>query len=106
MNKTHQDSTTPDLSRRSLLQSAAGAGLTVTAAATLGVAATAATHVNAASAASAASATPDNAAASADKSLVVHVRDIKTGDIEVFSGTNQTRVRDRALAARIAKAIS
>jgi predicted nicotinamide N-methyase len=103
VNKTHQDSTTPDLSRRSLLQSAAGAGLAVTAAATLGVAATAATHVNAPSAASA---TPDNAAASADKSLVVHVRDIKTGDIEVFSGTNQTRVRDRALAARIAKAIS
>jgi hypothetical protein len=38
--------------------------------------------------------------------LVVHVRDIKTGDIEVFSGTSQTRVRDRALAARIAQAIS
>ena len=38
--------------------------------------------------------------------MVVHVRDIKTGDIEVFSGTTQTRVRDRALAARIAKAIS
>jgi predicted nicotinamide N-methyase len=101
VNKTHQDSTTPDLSRRSLLQSAAGAGLAVTAAATLGVAANAATHTNAANAASA---TPDNAAA--DRSLVVHVRDIKTGDIEVFSGTNQTRVRDRALAARIAKAIS
>jgi hypothetical protein len=36
----------------------------------------------------------------------VHVRDIKSGDIEVFSGTTQTRVRDRALAARIAQAIS
>jgi nitrous oxide reductase len=100
VNKPHQDSTPPELSRRSLLQSAAGAGLAVTAVTALGAAvgtgigtgtvadATAGSHVTAAG------------------SLVVHVRDIKTGDIEVFSGTSQARVRDRALAARIAQAIS
>jgi hypothetical protein len=36
---------------------------------------------------------------------VVHVRDAKSGDIEVFSGTSQTQLRDKDLAARIARAI-
>ena len=36
---------------------------------------------------------------------MVHVRDAKSGDIEVFSGTNQTSLRDKDLAARIARAI-
>ena len=36
--------------------------------------------------------------------IVVHVRDAKSGDIEVFSGTSQTRLRDTDLAARIARA--
>jgi hypothetical protein len=90
------------MSRRSVLQSAAGAGLAVTAVTALGVAATAATTAtaNAATAPSAGSGT------AANSPLVVHVRDLKTGDIEVFSGTTQTRVRDRALAARIAQAIN
>jgi hypothetical protein len=37
--------------------------------------------------------------------IIVHVRDAKAGDIEVFSGTSQTRLRDKDLAARIARAI-
>jgi hypothetical protein len=37
--------------------------------------------------------------------IVVHVRNAKSGDIEVFSGTSQTRLRDKDLAARIARAI-
>jgi len=86
-----------------MLQGAAGAGLAVTAVTAFGVAgATAASATTAA-----ASGTAQPAADSADNTaLVVHVRDLKTGDIEVFSGTKQTRVRDRALAARIASAIS
>jgi len=36
---------------------------------------------------------------------VVHVRDAESGDIEVFSGTSQTRLRDTDLAARITRAI-
>jgi hypothetical protein len=38
-------------------------------------------------------------------SIVVHVRDARSGDIEVFAGTSQTRLRDKDLAARIARAI-
>jgi hypothetical protein len=38
--------------------------------------------------------------------IVVHVRDAKSGDIEVFHGTSQTRLRDQDLAARIARAIA
>jgi hypothetical protein len=37
--------------------------------------------------------------------IVVHVRNAKSGDIEVFSGTSQTRLRDKDLATRIARAI-
>jgi hypothetical protein len=40
-----------------------------------------------------------------DGPIVVHVRDARSGDIEVFAGTSQTRVRDKDLAARIARAI-
>jgi hypothetical protein len=39
-------------------------------------------------------------------SVVVHVRNAKSGDIEVFSGTSQTRLRDKDLAARIVRAIA
>jgi uncharacterized membrane protein YbhN (UPF0104 family) len=104
VNKTHQDDTSPDLSRRSLLQSAAGAGLAATAVTALGVAATSVTAASASAATPAGTSTGTSTAATAP--LVVHVRDVKSGDIEVFSGTSQTRVRDRALAARIAQAIS
>jgi hypothetical protein len=109
VNKPHQDTTTPALSRRSLLQSAAGAGLAVTAVAALGTAAStaaASTAENSTAATSTAASTENSTATSATAPLVVHVRDLKTGDIEVFSGTSQTRVRDRALANRIAQAIS
>lgn len=78
-----------------MLQNAAAAGIAVTAASALGA-------IAASSSAHASTGTHADAAGP----LVVHVRDIKTGDIEVFSGTSQTRVRDRALAARIAKAVS
>ena len=37
--------------------------------------------------------------------IMVHVRDAEAGDIEVFSGLSQTRVRDKDLATRIARAI-
>jgi hypothetical protein len=40
-----------------------------------------------------------------DGPIVVHVKDAKSGDIEVFSGTSQTQLRDKHLAALIARAI-
>jgi hypothetical protein len=37
--------------------------------------------------------------------IMVHVRDARSGDIEVFAGTSQTRLRDKDLATRIARAV-
>jgi hypothetical protein len=39
----------------------------------------------------------------ADEPVVVHVRDVRSGDIELFAGTSQVRLRDAALATRIAR---
>ena len=36
--------------------------------------------------------------------VVVHVRDARTGEMDIFAGTSQTRLRDPALAARLARA--
>jgi hypothetical protein len=47
-------------------------------------------------------ATPDPG--SADGPLVVHVRDARTGEMDIFAGTTRTRLRDPALAARLARA--
>ena len=87
------------LSRRSMLRGAAtagAAGLAVTAigsAASPAFAATDQTQTHSAPA-------PQVAG-----SIMVHVRDAKSGDIEVLSGTSKTRLRDKDLAARIARAI-
>jgi hypothetical protein len=88
------------VSRRSLLQGAAGAGAAGLAAATLGATVLGSTP------AQAATTTPATAGGQEASTgpLVLHVRDLRTGDIELFSGTTKTRVRDRDLAARIARA--
>ena len=85
------------MSRRSLLQRAA----------TAGAAGLAVTAVGAAPAFAATSKPSEHSAAQLPAGpITVHVRDLKTGDIEVFSGTSQTRLRDKDLAARIARAIA
>jgi hypothetical protein len=100
------------VSRRSVIRGAAtagAAGLAVTAfGGTLSPASAATTRRPAP--ASARGAAPAASAASAGTSapagpIVVHVRNAASGDIEVFSGTSQTRVHDTDLAARIARAI-
>jgi nitrous oxide reductase len=91
------------LSRRSLLQGAA----------TAGAAGLAATAIGAAGPALAATSSPRAAERSSGRPpgrepagpIMVHVRDTRSGDIEVFAGTSQTRLRDKDLAARIARAI-
>ena len=88
------------MSRRSLLQGAAAAGAAGLAVTALGAAASPAA---AASTASSAPAGGDLKAPSGP--IVVHVRNAKSGDIEVFSGTSATRLRDQDLAARIARTI-
>jgi len=84
-------------SRRTVLRSAAGAGAA-------GVAATALSGF--AATAYAADAGPDrerrpedsHAADSANEQFVVHVKDARTGQIDVFRGSDQIRLHDRELA--------
>ena len=95
------------LSRRSVLQGVATAGAAGLAATTLGATVSPAAAAAGPAASTAASQSPrrsGDAAKAASGPLVVHVRDARSGDIEVFSGTSQTRLRDKDLAARIARA--
>jgi hypothetical protein len=39
-----------------------------------------------------------------DGPLVIHVRDARTGEMDIFAGTTRTRLRDPELAARLARA--
>ena len=39
-----------------------------------------------------------------DGPLVIHVRDARTGEMDIFAGTTRTRLRDPDLAARLAGA--
>jgi hypothetical protein len=47
---------------------------------------------------------PATAAGSAEGPLVIHVRDARTGEMDIFTGTTRTRLVDPALAARLARA--
>ena len=89
------------VSRRSLLQGAAAAGAAGLAVTALGAGVSQAASASTRPAAPAA----DGAANAPAGPIVVHVRDAKSGDIEVFSGTSQTSLRDKDLAARIARAV-
>ena len=89
------------LSRRSVLRGAAGAG-----AAGIAATALAGTAMPAFAAASGRAHDPSDGAKDTDTSdqIVVHVRDARSGEIDVFRGTSQTRLRDRELAARLVRA--
>jgi nitrous oxide reductase len=94
------------MSRRSLLQGAAAAGAAGLAVTALGAAVRPAAAAASTAAASTASSAPAHGGPKAPEGpIVVHVRNAKSGDIEVFSGTSQTSLRDKDLAARIARAI-
>jgi hypothetical protein len=86
-------------SRRSVLSAAAGAGAAGIAAAALGRAVPGAAHAGQIPASDAPA-----AGAHQDEAVIVHVRDVATGEIDLFRGTAQTRVHDRALALRIVRA--
>ena len=89
-------------SRRSVLYGAAGlagAGLAATAmAGTLGAPAAAASV-------SAAPRAHPVQAASASSPVIVHIRDLRSGEMDVFAGEATARLRDPGLAARIAHAV-
>ncbi|WP_246277797.1 hypothetical protein [Phytohabitans rumicis] len=46
----------------------------------------------------------EDAGAAADDAIVVHVKDVKNGRLDVFVGERRIEVRDRDLAAKLAKA--
>ena len=99
----------PDLdhhepSRRSVLRGAAGAGAAGIAATTLGgvlTTANAATRLGAGTDTGTASTARDDDPAT---DVVLHVRDVAAGEIDVFRGTTRIRLRDRDLAARVVRA--
>ena len=99
-----QDAQRAAMSRRSLLQGAATAGVAGLAVTAMGAAAPALAATATASGTGTAPAA-DQAHDTAAGPIVVHVRDARSGDIEVFAGTSQTRLRDKDLATRIARAI-
>jgi hypothetical protein len=82
-------------SRRTMLKGAAAAGV---GAATAGVVA------DILFAGPASAATTESHRGSDGSDLVAHVRDAKSGHIDLYVGTRQVSVQDRALASRIARA--
>ncbi|MGN6796277.1 MAG: hypothetical protein ACTHJW_28140 [Streptosporangiaceae bacterium] len=82
-------------SRRTVLRGAAGAGAA-------GVAATALSGIGPAYATPTRTGEPgqptDELAADSTEQFVVHVRDARTGQIDVFRGARQTRLYDREVA--------
>ncbi|HEY2315497.1 MAG TPA: hypothetical protein VGH96_17945 [Streptosporangiaceae bacterium] len=100
---SQRDTRPAPLSRRSMLRGAAGAG-----AAGLALTAFAASPALAASQHAHAGTAPETEhvpdhIADGD-SVVVHVRDVRSGEMDVYRGTSHVRVQDRALAARLARA--
>jgi len=92
----------PDLSRRSVIRGAAGlAGAGLAAGAFTGAIATSA------QAAAARPARPaQQAPGKTTEPVIVHIRDVSSGEMDVFAGTSHTRLRDPGLAARFVRGVS
>jgi len=94
----------PGPSRRSVLYGAAGL-------AGAGLAATAIGTIAGPAAAAAAAAAPQAHAGQAPGApnpagpVIVHVRDLRSGEMDVFAGESKARLRDPGLAAKLAHAI-
>jgi hypothetical protein len=97
-----QDTVPTPLSRRSMLRGAAGAGAAGLAMTALASPALAATASASAHAHTEPEHVPDHIADG--EAVVVHVRDVRSGEMDVYRGTSHVRVQDRALAARLARA--
>ena len=93
----------PRPSRRSLLRGAAGvAGAGLAAGAVVGSIAAPAAAAGRRPAARG----EERAASSSHRDpVIVHVRDARTGEMEIFSGTSRATLRDPQLARRLAQAV-
>ena len=92
----------PDPSRRSVLYGAAGlagAGLAATAIAGIALPAAAADAAPRARSGGAAG------GPSPAEPVIVHVRDLRSGEMDVFAGETKTRLRDPGLAARLVRSV-
>ena len=99
-----------DPSRRAILRGAAGAGVAGVAASTLiglpAAQALASPVRSAAPAAGRGAVARQQAGGSESASdVVVHVRDARSGEMDIFSGTSLTRLHDPDLASRLMRAI-
>jgi hypothetical protein len=93
-------------SRRSLLRGAGAAGAVgLVAAAGVGAASGVAVAGPRPAADHRAAAGAERSADAAGAPLVVYLRDAASGELDIFSGTGHTVLRDRALAARLTSAV-
>jgi hypothetical protein len=98
----------PDLSRRSVMRGAAGLAGAGLAAGTIGgvITEAIAAPAQAAAARPARSGQQAPAEASPTEPVIVHVRDVNSGEMDVFAGTSLVRLRDPGLAARLVRGVS
>jgi hypothetical protein len=94
--------TPAQMSRRSVLRGAAGAGAAGLAISTLAGSALAGPALAAPGQDGTAGPASDEHAQ--DEAVVVHVRSVRSGEMDVYRGTTLVRVTDRVLAARLARA--
>jgi hypothetical protein len=95
------------LSRRTVLRTAAGAGAAGLAASALAAAAAPVWAATAGHQAHPVRQADDHGTAhagAAARDMIVHLRDARSGEMDIFAGTSQTRLRDPDLAARLARA--
>ena len=92
------------LSRRSVLRGAAGAGAAGLAMTTLAGTALAGPALAASGRDTHADPAARHDESPAGEAVVVHVRDVRSGEMDVYRGTSHVRVQDRELAARLARA--
>lgn len=91
-------------SRRSVLYGAAGIAGASLAATAIGTLAAPAAAASAATAPRAHGSQAAGAPGSAEP-VIVHIRDLRSGEMDVFAGESKAQLRDPALAARLANAI-
>jgi hypothetical protein len=92
----------PGLSRRSMLRGAGAVGLAAVAVA--GPAAPALASAARPAAPAGRGSKPGGTDDETSGPVVVHLRDARSGEMDIFAGTSHTRLRDPDLAARLARA--
>jgi len=91
------------VSRRTLMKTAAGAGIAAATVGIVGIASAATSHTPATAAGADTNGVPDSVA-SAGGQIMVHLIDQAKGTVEVFTPTSLIRITDHDLASRIARA--